>query len=56
MLVFCVVEHWPYIANEGYEETITCICETRDKAQQIADDYNKEYAPYYYTIYPCEVM
>lgn len=54
-MIFLVIEHYPYTPCDGYEETVTSICSTRDKAQQLADEYNQEYAPYFFTVRPVNI-
>lgn len=56
MIVYLVIEHDPYLPKDGFSDHAISVCKTEEKAKRIAEQYDREFAPYYHTVERCEVI
>lgn len=57
MTVYVLIEHYPYKRIQGgFKEHAIAIYADKAKAQKCADEYNKIFAPWYYSIERAEVI
>ena len=55
MIVYVLIEHDPYNPTQGFKEHAIAIYADKEKAQNCADEYNKVFAPYFYSVERTEV-
>ena len=56
MTIYVLIEHDPHNPKEGFKEHAIGLYLDKDKAQFCADEYNKVYFPYIYSVERAEVM
>lgn len=56
MSVYVVIEHDPYLPKEGFDSRIIALFTKKENAKLCAAEYNKCFAPYYYTVHRAEVQ
>lgn len=55
MRIWVVVEHLPHTPKEGFEEAACALFLSKETAEEVANAYNKLYAPNVFTAEPAEV-
>lgn len=56
MTVYVLIEHDPYLPEEGFKEHVIAIYKDKEKAQIHAHEYNKIFMPYFYSVRRAEVI